>query len=103
MQWLGTNRHPVQRSPLMPPRARKGLVLRASRAVRKRATAWGGSETRGTGTEGTGMPDELAAKWSRLDVFWVNRLRHPFEGIGESSDYEGRSLSKVLVLPLTEN
>ena len=40
MQWLGTRRHPAQRSPLMPPRAKKGLALRANRAVRKRETAW---------------------------------------------------------------
>lgn len=42
MQWLGTKRHPAQRSPLMPPRAIKGLELRNKRVVRKRETAWGG-------------------------------------------------------------
>lgn len=40
--------------------------------------------------------DALAAKWFGFDVFWVNRLGHPFEEIGESPDYEGSSLSKVL-------
>jgi 2-haloacid dehalogenase len=29
-------------------------------------------------------------------VFWVNRLGHPFEEIGEKPNYEGTSLSKVL-------
>lgn len=44
--------------------------------------------------------DALAAKWFGFDVFWVNRLGHPFEEIGERPDYEGASLSKVLeVLP----
>lgn len=42
--------------------------------------------------------DVLAAKWFGFDVFWVNRLGHPFEEIGEKPDYEGNSLSKVLEL-----
>ena len=41
MQWLGTSLQPAQRSPLGPPRAKKGLALRARRAERRRATAWG--------------------------------------------------------------
>ena len=40
--------------------------------------------------------DALAAKWYGFDVFWVNRLGHPFEEIGEKPNYEGESLSKVL-------
>ena len=40
--------------------------------------------------------DALAAKWYGFDVFWVNRLNHPFEEIGEKPNYEGNSLSKVL-------
>jgi 2-haloacid dehalogenase len=40
--------------------------------------------------------DVLAAKWYGFDVFWVNRLGHPFEEIGEKPNYEGISLSKVL-------
>ena len=40
--------------------------------------------------------DALAAKWYGFDVFWVNRLGHPFEEIGEKPDYEGTSLGKVL-------
>jgi 2-haloacid dehalogenase len=40
--------------------------------------------------------DALAAKWFGFDVFWVNRLGHPFEEIGEAPNYEGNSLSKVL-------
>lgn len=40
--------------------------------------------------------DALAAKWFGFDVFWVNRLEHPFEEIGELPNYEGNSLSKVL-------
>ena len=40
--------------------------------------------------------DALAAKWFGFDVFWVNRLGHPFEEIGEKPNYEGSSLSKVL-------
>ena len=44
--------------------------------------------------------DALAAKWFGFDVFWVNRLGHSFEEIGERPDYEGASLSEVLeVLP----
>jgi 2-haloacid dehalogenase len=42
--------------------------------------------------------DALAAKWFGFDVFWVNRLGHPFEEIGEKPNYEGNSLSKVLEL-----
>jgi len=40
--------------------------------------------------------DALAAKWFGFDVFWVNRLGHPFEEIGEKPNHEGSSLSKVL-------
>ena len=40
--------------------------------------------------------DALAAKWYGYDVFWVNRLSHPFEEIGEQPNYQGSSLSKVL-------
>ncbi len=40
--------------------------------------------------------DALAAKWFGFDVFWVNRLGHPFEEIGEKPNHEGISLSKVL-------
>ena len=40
--------------------------------------------------------DALAAKWYGFDVFWVNRLGHPFEEIGERPDFEGKSLSEVL-------
>lgn len=40
--------------------------------------------------------DALAAKWFGFDVFWVNRLGHPYEEIGEQPNYEGNSLSKVL-------
>jgi 2-haloacid dehalogenase len=40
--------------------------------------------------------DALAAKWYGFDVFWVNRLGHPFEEIGEKPNYVGSSLSKVL-------
>lgn len=40
--------------------------------------------------------DALAAKWFGFDVFWVNRLGHPFEEIGDAPSYEGSSLSKVL-------
>lgn len=40
--------------------------------------------------------DALGAKWFGFDVFWVNRLGHPFEEIGEKPNYEGSSLSKVL-------
>jgi hypothetical protein len=41
MQWLGTSRQPAQRSPLMPPRAMKGLALRAKREARSLETACG--------------------------------------------------------------
>ncbi|QWE16642.1 haloacid dehalogenase type II [Polynucleobacter sp. AP-Nino-20-G2] len=40
--------------------------------------------------------DALAAKWYGFDVFWVNRLGHPFEEIGDPPNYEGGSLSEVL-------
>ena len=40
--------------------------------------------------------DALAARWYGFDVFWVNRLGHPFEEIGEKPNYEGTSLTKVL-------
>lgn len=40
--------------------------------------------------------DALGARWFGFDVFWVNRLGHPFEEIGEKPNYEGNSLSKVL-------
>jgi 2-haloacid dehalogenase len=40
--------------------------------------------------------DALAARWYGFDVFWVNRLGHPFEEIGEKPNYEGNSLSQVL-------
>lgn len=40
--------------------------------------------------------DALAAKWYGFDVFWVNRLGHPFEEIGEKPNYEGNALTKVL-------
>ena len=40
--------------------------------------------------------DALAAKWYGFDVFWVNRLDHPFEELGEKPNYEGTSLGKVL-------
>ena len=40
--------------------------------------------------------DALAARWYGYDVFWVNRLGHPFEEIGEQPHYQGNSLSKVL-------
>jgi 2-haloacid dehalogenase len=40
--------------------------------------------------------DALAAKWYGFDVFWVNRLGHPFEEIGEKPNFEGNSLSMVL-------
>ncbi|MBU3616386.1 haloacid dehalogenase type II [Polynucleobacter sp. JS-Polo-80-F4] len=40
--------------------------------------------------------DALAAKWYGFDVFWVNRLGHPFEEIGEKPNFEGKSLSEVL-------
>jgi 2-haloacid dehalogenase len=40
--------------------------------------------------------DALAAKWFGFDVFWVNRLGHPYEEIGDKPNYEGNSLSKVM-------
>jgi 2-haloacid dehalogenase len=40
--------------------------------------------------------DALAAKWYGFDVFWVNRMDHPFEELGERPDYEGSALSDVL-------
>lgn len=40
--------------------------------------------------------DALAARWFGYDVFWVNRLNHPFEEIGEKPNFEGKSLSEVL-------
>ncbi|SNX28069.1 2-haloacid dehalogenase [Polynucleobacter meluiroseus] len=40
--------------------------------------------------------DALAAKWFGFDVFWVNRLAHPYEEIGEQPNFEGNSLTKVL-------
>lgn len=40
--------------------------------------------------------DALAAKWFGFDVFWVNRLGHPFEEIGEKPNFEGASLTEVL-------
>ena len=51
MQWLGRSRQPSQRSPLGPPRARNGRVLRVRRSLRRRETAWG--ET-GAGEDDTG-------------------------------------------------
>ena len=40
--------------------------------------------------------DALAARWFGYDVFWVNRLNHPFEEIGEKPNFEGKPLSEVL-------
>jgi 2-haloacid dehalogenase len=40
--------------------------------------------------------DALAAKWYGFDVYWVNRMGHPFEELGERPDYEGSTLSDVL-------
>lgn len=42
--------------------------------------------------------DALAAKWYGFGVFWVNRLGHPFEEIGDRPDFEGKSLSEVLTV-----
>jgi len=42
--------------------------------------------------------DALAAKWYGFDVFWVNRLGHPFEEIGDKPSYEGTSLTEVLAV-----
>ena len=44
-QWLSAKRQPGQRGTSDPPRARNGLELRAKRAVRRRATAWGAAKT----------------------------------------------------------
>ena len=40
--------------------------------------------------------DALAARWYGFDVFWINRLGHPFEEIGQRPNYEGDSLTAVL-------
>lgn len=40
--------------------------------------------------------DALAARWFGFDVFWVNRLGHPFEEIGDKPNYEGKNLTAVL-------
>ena len=40
--------------------------------------------------------DAVGAKWFGFDVFWVNRLGHPYEEIGEKPDFEGTALSQVL-------
>jgi 2-haloacid dehalogenase len=40
--------------------------------------------------------DALGAKWYGFDVYWVNRLGHPFEEIGEKPNYEGASLTHIL-------
>jgi len=42
--------------------------------------------------------DALAAKWFGFDVFWVNRLGHPFEEIGERPNHEGTCLTDVLAV-----
>jgi 2-haloacid dehalogenase len=42
--------------------------------------------------------DALAARWYGFDVFWVNRLGHPFEEIGDKPHYEGTALSSVLAV-----
>jgi 2-haloacid dehalogenase len=42
--------------------------------------------------------DAPAAKWYGYDVFWVNRLEHPYEEIGEPPNHEGKSLSEILNL-----
>lgn len=42
--------------------------------------------------------DAVGAKWFGFDVFWVNRLNHPFEEIGEKPNYEGKSLTEVLAV-----
>ena len=42
--------------------------------------------------------DALGATWFGLDVFWVNRMGHPFEEIGVPPRYEGATLSGVLPL-----
>jgi 2-haloacid dehalogenase len=40
--------------------------------------------------------DAVGAMWFGLDVFWVNRPRHPFEEIGGPPRYQGASLSALL-------
>ena len=40
--------------------------------------------------------DALGAKWYGFDVFWVNRLAHPFEEIGDPPNFEAKSLFEVL-------
>ena len=40
--------------------------------------------------------DALAAKWYGFDAFWVNRLAHPFEEIGQPPNFEGKALTEVL-------
>ncbi|PRY97879.1 2-haloacid dehalogenase [Jezberella montanilacus] len=40
--------------------------------------------------------DAVGAKWFGFDVFWVNRLGHPYEEIGEKPNFEGTTLSQVL-------
>jgi 2-haloacid dehalogenase len=42
--------------------------------------------------------DALCAKWFGFNVFWVNRMNHPFEELGEKPDFEGNSLSQVLAV-----
>ncbi len=42
--------------------------------------------------------DALGATWFGLDVFWVNRMGHPFEEIGMPPRYEGTALSGLLPL-----
>jgi hypothetical protein len=39
--------------------------------------------------------DALAAKWYGFDVFWINRLGHPFEEIGEKPNYEARVIAHI--------
>ena len=49
--------------------------------------------------------DTLAAKWYGFDVFWVNRLNHPFEEIGEirkKPNFGGNSLAEVLAINQTD-
>jgi len=60
-QWLGSSRRPSQRSRLKPPRARKGLVLRARRAARSSDTAWvmGCFRVRSQGVQDTRKPSEI--------------------------------------------
>lgn len=42
--------------------------------------------------------DALGATWFGLDVYWVNRMAHPFEEIGVPPRYEGASLTQLLPL-----